>query len=317
MKTLLTKSINRAASFIQQGHVVAFPTETVYGLGADAFDAKAVAKIFMAKGRPSDNPLIVHLASIEDLPLVTTDVPDTAKKLFDHFSPGPITIILKKNNAIPAIVSAGLKTVGTRIPALKVARDFIRASERPLAAPSANRSGRPSGTQYKHVLDDFEGRIPCILKGAASQYGLESTVVDCSTTKPKILRLGAIGSAEIEAVLGVGLTERRIRKLKTIKSPGMKYKHYAPRAKVIIFDPKEKLKRGGGAKAYIGMTNPQKNTFEKIKICKSLQSYGQELYSFFRDCDTSHMTHIYCEMPPYSGIGMTITDRILKASQKK
>ena len=206
MKTELLKvneeSVALGARLIREGELVGFPTETVYGLGANALDARAVAKIFEAKGRPQDNPLITHVACVEEIPPLVRTIPAAARKLMEAFWPGPMTLILPKADCIPDAVSAGLDTVGIRLPANADARRLIRAAGCPIAAPSANRSGRPSPTTALHVLEDMDGRIPLILDGGACQVGVESSVIDATGEVPVILRPGGITPEMVERVLG-------------------------------------------------------------------------------------------------------------------
>ena len=220
-----------AGDIIKAGGTVIFPTETVYGLGANALDSNAVKKIFTAKGRPSDNPLIVHIADINQIYEFVLDVPENAKKLADAYWPGPMTLVLNKKDIIPNEVSAGLNTVGIRIPENEIARNFIKKANCPIAAPSANLSGSPSPTTVEHVLADMLGRVDAIIKGENSRVGLESTVIDVTGDIPLVLRPGGITPEMIKKVCGEvqiakgvdGVTDE----LKP-KSPGMKYKHYAP-----------------------------------------------------------------------------------------
>ena len=226
---LHTENIARAAKLLAAGEVVAVPTETVYGLAANAYDEAAVRKIFSAKGRPQDNPLIVHIADFRDIYALVSQVPAAAKKLADAFWPGPLTVILPKSDKIPDAVSAGLATVAVRYPAHPVAQAVIQACGVPLAAPSANRSGSPSPTNAKYVLDDMDGRIPLILDGGGSQVGVESTVVTLATEVPRVLRPGGVTVEQLREVLGeVEVDDAVLHQLKageTAASPGMKYKH--------------------------------------------------------------------------------------------
>lgn len=235
-----------AAMALRAGRLVAFPTETVYGLGADALNPEAVAAIFKVKGRPGDNPLIVHIASLADLPPLVREIPPLAELLFKAFSPGPLTLVLPKSQAVPDLVTAGLDTVAVRIPAHPVARRLIELAGVPVAAPSANRSGRPSPTRGWHVELDLDGRIPYIVDAGSCEYGLESTVVDVTGEVPVILRPGAVTAAQIReaagSVAGSG-AESPADLAGTPRSPGMKYRHYAPRARVLIAEGTEAADR--------------------------------------------------------------------------
>ena len=239
MKTLLLDSIDKAADLILKGEIVAIPTETVYGLAADALNKNAVKKIFEAKGRPSDNPLIVHIANFEEIYNFTKNLPKEAEILAKKFWPGPLTIILKKNNIIPDIVTGGLDSIAIRMPDLNITRDLIKLLGRALAAPSANLSGKPSPTSYKHVLNDLDGRIPAILMGPDCTIGVESTVIDLTSEPICLLRPGKITAEEISQVINKRVNVDKsvnnlISDLKNVKSPGMKYRHYSPETKIIL-----------------------------------------------------------------------------------
>ena len=230
--------LDEAASIIRSGGLVAFPTETVYGLGANALDAVAVKKIYEAKGRPSDNPLIAHVADMEGLYAITNDVPETARVLADRFWPGPMTIILDKNETVPYETSGGLETVAVRMPSHELARELIRRAGVPIAAPSANTSGRPSPTSYEHVKMDLDGRVDMIIDGGAVEIGVESTIIDVTSKVPTILRPGAITyEMLVEAIGEVAIDDTLLSKpsedMRPI-APGMKYRHYAPRASMSI-----------------------------------------------------------------------------------
>ena len=234
MRILSSSEVDVAAQLLTDGELVAIPTETVYGLGANALDPKAVAEIYKAKGRPSDNPLIIHVYGSDDLKKYTRDIPDIAWKLTDIFWPGPLTIVLKRASIIPDCITAGLDTVAVRCPATPVTRQLLKMVDFPIAAPSANTSGRPSTTTVTHVVEDLDGKVPAVLDGGDCRYGLESTILDLSTDEPCLLRPGAVTREDIEAVIG------RIKVDKAVvaplgegekpKAPGMKYRHYAPKA---------------------------------------------------------------------------------------
>ncbi len=228
-------AIAEAARLIKHGEVVAFPTETVYGLGANGLDATAAHKIYAAKGRPSDNPLILHIDSIKMLAMITERVPMMAMELLAAFSPGPLTIIVKKRSEVPDSITGGLDTVGVRMPDNEIARALIREANTPIAAPSANLSGRPSPTSADMVAADLQGKIPLILDGGASKWGVESTIVDCTGTVPCILRPGAITKEMLEEIFPrVEVDAALISKDAVPKAPGLKYRHYAPQAPVEV-----------------------------------------------------------------------------------
>lgn len=242
METMLcaanAAALERACALLRAGQVVAFPTETVYGLGADALNPDAVRAIFAAKERPADNPLIVHVARREQLEGLC-EVTDTAKKLMDAFWPGPLTLLLRKTDRVPDVTTAGLASVAVRCPNHSVAHQLLAQCGLPIAAPSANRSGRPSPTTARHVLEDMEGRIPLILDGGECQVGVESTVLDVTGEAPCVLRPGAITPAMVKQVVGACTVApsvmRPLREGEAAPSPGMRHRHYAPRAKMTVF----------------------------------------------------------------------------------
>lgn len=333
MQTTITNSVKIAADFIKKGEVAAFPTETVYGIGANAYDEKAVRKIFKAKGRPADNPLIVHIARKKDISVLAKEITPSAKKIISEFFPGPVTVILKKNEIVPDIVTAGLDTIAIRMPASKIARELIMLSGVPIAAPSANLSGSPSPTNFIHVLRDMRNKIPCVLVGPAAKYGLESTVIDCTGKYPEILRPGSVTLEQIRKLDKNAVYQKRVGK---VKSPGQKYKHYAPKAKVKFVKREtsnvkretsnvkretSNVKRGTSnvkrGKAYIGLNKKFANGFEFARVCRSIEDYAKNLFSFFRECDEMGIKTIYCEKVPEKGIGAAIMNRLSKARGKK
>lgn len=225
------QALTLAAELIREGQVVAFPTETVYGLGADATNPQAVARIYEAKGRPSDNPLIVHVADKQSIRPLVRQISEQAQIVMDRFMPGPITVILPRAACVPDAVTAGLDTVGIRMPEHPVARDFLRTCGKPIAAPSANRSSHISPTTAQHVYEDLQGRIPLIIDGGACSVGIESTIVDLSGETPIILRPGAITEQMLADALGTVQTFRG--KVVVARAPGMKYKHYSPKCPML------------------------------------------------------------------------------------
>src|ERR1700730_10515038 len=228
------EAIEHAASIIREGGLVAFPTETVYGLGADAMNRSAVQKIFEAKGCPVDNPLIVHVADRKMLGRITDNISDKAASLIDQFWPGPLTLVLERRPEIVPLVSAGLLTVAVRMPASKIALELIRAARTPIAAPSANASGRPSPTTAAHVLDDLGGRIEVILDGGTTNIGIESTVLDMTSDPPTILRPGWVDRDMLTGVIGP--VEQATSESELRRSPGPRHRHYSPRARVVLIE---------------------------------------------------------------------------------
>jgi L-threonylcarbamoyladenylate synthase len=312
VKTLLTRVPAEAAKFIKNGGIAAFPTETVYGLGADVFDEIAIAKIFEAKQRPADNPLIAHVGSIEQIDSLTIKIPETGRKFIDVFFPGPLTIVLRKSPQIPMIATAGLETIGVRMPRHELAREFLKACETPVVAPSANISGRPSPTTWEAVYEDLNGRIDCILQGEATEIGLESTIVGCTGDVPIVLRSGAISIEQLRQVVA----ETEVYSFSNDdppRSPGMKHRHYSPNAKVSLIDADSEAD-DSRVSAYIGIHRPA-SQFRITKICDSVEQYAQSLFEFFRECDRNGIVHIYCETVSNDGIGLALMDRLMRASE--
>jgi L-threonylcarbamoyladenylate synthase len=313
LETLITSSPEEAAAFIRAGRLAAFPTETVYGLGADAFDSVAARTVYEVKGRPVDNPMIVHLADVSAIPDVVATIPGYAEDLVSAFVPGPLTLVLTKDPRVPDSVTAGLNTVGVRIPSHPVAQDFLTACDRPVAAPSANRSGRPSPTSWQSVAEDLRGLIPCILKGDRSTVGLESSVVDCTGAFPMLLRVGAISLESLRGVIPSLQPSSTAGDLAR-RSPGLRHRHYAPTARVRFFDDSALADRG--TKAYIGTSEPtRREGFDEVLVCSDLDQYAFELFDFFRRCDRKAIQTVYCERPEPSGIGSAILDRIARAAR--
>lgn len=314
MKTIITSSIRKAAQFIKQGEIVAFPTETVYGLGANVFDYDAIKKIFLAKKRPQDNPLIVHISNVNQIELLVKKLNDCARKIIDNFFPGPVTIVLEKNDVISELVSGGLNSIAIRMPSLELAREFIDECGVPVAAPSANLSGSPSPTTWRHVYQDLNRRIPCILKGPECDVGIESTVVDCTKNKPVILRPGIISREDLLKIF----SEVKLYKPKSKdrpKSPGMKYRHYAPKATVVLIDSEEDFMKYDFEKnktAFIGFLKV--SGFKKFKRVNDLRDYARSIFNFFRICDEEKIKIIFCQKVPEIGLGLAIMNRLIKAA---
>ncbi|MBM4167217.1 MAG: threonylcarbamoyl-AMP synthase [Ignavibacteria bacterium] len=315
MKTLLTNSVRNAAEFILRGEVVAFPTETVYGLGANIFDEEAVKKIFAAKGRPTDNPLIAHIYELSELSLLTTCIPKIAEEFIEHFFPGPLTLIFPKSNYVPSIATAGLKTIGVRMPNNELTLSFLKQCGVPIVAPSANLSGKPSPTTWQTVNNDLRGKISCILKGEQTEVGLESTVVDCTGRTPSVLRTGAITLEQLQDVVSTTQLAKSTSKLLK-KSPGTRYRHYSPKANVEIVANISEL-ASTVYSAYIGMEEPfHSSKFKLKKICNSVEEYARFLFLFFRMCDETNVKTIFCQAVKETGLGLAIMDRIQRASGK-
>lgn len=314
MKTLATSSIDRAAREIKSGGIVAFPTETVYGLGANAFDENAVRKIFIAKKRPSDNPLIVHIWNKEQLFDVSSEISPKTLALVERFFPGPLSVLVKKSASIPDIVTAGLPTVSVRMPSSPIALRFLKACGVPVAAPSANLSGKPSSTSWKHVLQDLDGRIPVVLKGPNSKFGLESTVINCTRDPPVILRPGAIPLEEIEKVIGKVVVPVKLRRT---LSPGMAHRHYSPKARIVLVDSVNEVpKKLKESAACIGFEECHNADFSAVP--ENYTEYARILYDFLRTCDERNVKVIYAEKPlDKKGISRALYDRLIRAAAGK
>lgn len=314
MKTVLTDSPEHAAEFLKNGGIVAFPTETVYGLGANVFEEGAVAKVFAAKGRPTDNPLIAHISDIEQLAEITSEANENARLFIDEFFPGPLTLVLPKSDRVPLIATAGLDTIGVRMPGNALAHAFLVKCGVPVVAPSANLSGRPSPTTWQAVLEDLDGSIDCILRGEATEIGLESTVVDCSLDVPVLLRQGSVSIEDLRRVVPATVAYLPGSD-DVIRSPGLKHKHYSPRAKVVLVDLRfeiSDLKFENAA--YIGL-NQRDYPFAEERICKSVADYAHSIFEFFRKCDRSGIDAICCETVPEVGLGAALMDRLRRASE--
>ena len=325
-KLLSVSQTDLAAEIIKNGGLVAMPTETVYGLAADALNGKAVADIFKAKGRPMDNPLIVHISELSQIKCLVREFPEKAMILAEKFWPGPLTIILPKSELIPDEVSAGLDTVAVRFPSNETARKLISASC-PLAAPSANLSGSPSPTTAKHVMDDMNGRIDAVIDGGECTVGVESTVITLATEPPRLLRPGGITLEQLRDAIGeVVLDDAVMNPLKSgeqAASPGMKYKHYSPKADIILLR--------GKSDAFIKYVNSH-NDEDTAALCydeetESLEvpfiSIGREddyseqanrLFSALRTADERHFKVVYAHCPKPEGIGLAVYNRIIRAA---
>ena len=312
METEITDDIYRAAAVIRRGGLVAFPTETVYGIGADAFDVGAVAKVFEAKKRPADNPLIVHIGSLDQIDILAAETTASAEKLIEIFFPGPLTVVLKREKNVPDIVTAGLDTVGIRMPHSLTAHMFLEECGRPVAAPSANISGRPSPTTWEAVYDDLNGRVDCILKGKITEIGLESTVVDCTGEFPVVLRHGAVTIEMLRSVIPETTDAADIQTARP-RSPGQKHTHYSPKAAVEIVEDLIDLEPAGNA-AFIGLRIPE-GDFVSKKIAADVKEYAAALFEFFRECDRKGIAVIYCEKVAEKGIGKALMDRIRRAEK--
>lgn len=315
--------IERAAAILRAGGLVAFPTETVYGLGANGLDAAAVAGIYEAKGRPARNPIILHVASVaEAMPLVT-NWPERAQKLAERFWPGPLTIILPRSDKVPDIVTGGGPTVAIRCPSHSVAHALIREAGVPIAAPSANRSSEISPTLAEHVLKGLDGRIDAILDGGPTHEGIESTVLDLSGAVPRLLRPGPIAIADIEAIVGPVERLAATDDKSPLPSPGMLDRHYAPRTPMERFssyahlaDRSVALWREGKRIAMIHFSKEAQSTDRIIRIVleDDPEAYGSRLYRILHELDEMELDRILVQMPPETDEWLAIRDRLKRAS---
>lgn len=322
-------AMEHAGALLRAGEVVGIPTETVYGLAANALDPVAVSHIFEAKGRPQDNPLIVHIASLDSVQQIATEFPPEAQALAKDYWPGPLTIILPKQDIIPMITSGGLNTVGIRFPSHPIAQAIIRAAGVPLAAPSANLSGRPSTTTAQHVMEDLNGKIAAVVDGGPCTVGVESTVVSLCGERPRLLRPGGISLEQLEAVLGTVEVDRALREkiddTEKVSAPGMKYRHYAPKAPVtVVFGTPEasadyiyaQLGENSGVLCFddCAARFAGKAVVETFGPSDDAAEQAREVFDALRRFDETTCTEIYAQCPPSDGIGLAVSNRIKKAA---
>lgn len=313
MNTIVTQDVDLAAETLRQGGLVAFPTETVFGLGAAAFEEEAVSAIFRAKNRPPDNPLIVHVADKHQIAEVSREIPDAARALMNAFFPGPLTLVVPASESLPSVVTASLGTVGIRMPDHGVAHAFLRACGVPVAAPSANRSGRPSPTTWEAVLEDLDGRVDVILKGDASRVGLESTVVDCTGDNPIILRPGSISLEDLRLVHPGARMSEAADNL-SHRSPGTRHRHYRPECDVLLV-PSPSKTDGRSGFAYIGLDRPGRGWYDgPVRVPGDVESYARDLFHFFRTCEKAGVSRIECQQVDAEGMGLALMDRLHKAA---
>ena len=330
MKTELLRGteIERAALILKTGGLVGIPTETVYGLGANGLNPRAVEDIFRAKGRPQDNPLILHIPDPSWLEWYCEDVPDTARKLAKRFWPGPLTMVLRRKPAVPDVVTAGLDTVGMRCPDHSICRAVIRAARVPIAAPSGNTSGKPSPTTARHMMDDMDGKIDAILDGGDCKVGVESTIVDLTCTPPRLLRPGGVPLEELRAVLGeIDIDPAVLRPMgegEKPRAPGMKYRHYAPKAPVTVVQAppaaaahyiRDHLAAGDGVLCFAEFTacfagyptaclGPAADPAEQAR----------RIFDALRFFDTQPVARIWAMCPSAEGLGLAVSNRLNKAA---
>lgn len=314
------------------GKLVAFPTETVYGLGANALDEAAVKRIYQAKGRPSDNPLIVHFSEVGDIKTVARELPEAARRVLERFSPGPLTVILKKQSYLNDTVTAGLDTVAVRIPEHPVARALIKAAGVPVAAPSANLSGKPSPTRAEHVVADMDGRVDAIIDGGACTVGVESTVLDMTGAQPTILRPGGVTYEQLQTVLSDVQIDPHVLKSvaadETPKSPGMKYKHYAPEAEVVVVEGDIKMVRGKIGELIKGTQNKRIGVLAMdgadypaadvvLPAGADNQEYANRLFDALREFDRRGVDIVFAEFSGDMGYGLAVKNRLYRAAANR
>lgn len=343
MKTIITRvldidninlnELDKQAQLLREGKTVIFPTETVYGLGANALDEQAVKKIYEAKGRPSDNPLIVHIYKKEEVYELAKDISKKAEDVMQKFWPGPITLILNKKNIVPYKTSGGLDTVAIRMPSHKIAREIIRMAGIPIAAPSANISGRPSPTKAEHVYEEMNERVDGIVLGGDCDFGLESTVVDFTSEIPMILRPGSITKEDLEKVIGNVILDPSLEKKednKKAKAPGMKYTHYSPNADVYIVSGKKEdvfqkinnlvvENQEKGLKVGVMCLSQNKKMYsgEVIGLGKTLEEIARNLFDVLREMDKIGVDRVYSEAFTTEGLGQAIMNRLVKSAGYK
>lgn len=316
--------INSAAEILKNGGIVAIPTETVYGLAASAFDDEAIKKIFIAKGRPQDNPLIVHISDLKMLGSVAEDIPDIAFLCAEKFWPGPLTLVLKKSRNICKTVSGGLDTVAVRMPSDKTAQEIIRVSNLPLAAPSANTSGLPSPTSYTHVINDMDTKIDAVVTAGDCKFGVESTVVTLYTDPPRLLRPGAVTAEQLRTIIPNLQIDPAVlkepEKDEKVSSPGMKYKHYSPKTDVFLVE--------GDTLSFVNFVNRKQNAAaicfdEDENILVPHFSYGSKdnelslahnIFSILRKIDDYGFSAAYVHAPQKSGVGLAVYNRLIRAA---
>ncbi len=319
------KALEKSAELLKNGEVVGIPTETVYGLAANAFDKNAVRKIFEAKGRPSDNPLIVHIAKFEDLAPLVEEIPEKVKIMAEKFWPAPLTMIMKKSERISNVVSGNLDTVAVRMPKSEYARAIIENCKLPLAAPSANLSGSPSPTNAKYVFDDMNGRIPLIIDGGACEIGVESTVITFAEEPPRLLRPGGVTLEEMTALIGeIVVDDAVLNKLEegaVASSPGMKYKHYAPKADITLiksnFEDFKALCDGeNNITALVFDGEGEKISCPSVEYGKENDGYSQSarLFDALRELDEMGAHKVYARCPDTKGMGLAVYNRLIRSA---
>jgi L-threonylcarbamoyladenylate synthase len=308
--------ISEAALLLKSGQVVAFPTETVYGLGASIFQPKAISEIFKVKGRPQDNPLIAHVCNLEQVEAIARDIPSVFYTLFDQFFPGPLTVVLKRRECVPSLVSAGLNSIALRMPNHPIAQRLIQELGEPIVAPSANISGTPSATRCEHVIQDFQGKIAAVIDGGPAQFGIESTVISLVDDQPMLLRPGAIHVYQIEEVIGKSLLVPSALDVSTPLSPGMKYRHYAPLTPVHLYKEKRVLRESIDQNPTLSrmVLSREPLPFELPATCQWFALTAPSLYALLRQADEVGYQEIFIYCDEQTLYNLALMNRILKAA---
>ena len=322
------KNIQQAAAILRDGGLVGIPTETVYGLGANGLNPQAVARIFQAKGRPQDNPLILHIPSIDHLDRYCKGIPLTAYRLAERFWPGPLTMILARRDVVPDVVTAGLDTVGMRCPAHALCRAILRDADVPVAAPSGNTSGRPSPTSAAHMWEDMDGKIDAIVDGGPCAVGVESTIIDLTVMPPRLLRPGGVTLEELRETLGEVAVDPAVRRLmgegEHPRAPGMKYRHYAPKAPVTVVrgDPargadyiRTHLEEGDGVACFDEFAGQYPgHVVERLGPAGDKAAQARHVFDALRAFDDTDVSAIWAQCPDDAGIGLAVANRLSKAA---
>ncbi|MEN1679595.1 MAG: L-threonylcarbamoyladenylate synthase [Planctomycetota bacterium] len=317
MKTQRITSVDEAAAILRRGGLVAFPTETVFGLGVDATNDSAVQRLFAAKGRPSDNPLIAHVGEPASWNRAASRLTPAARALLGAFAPGPLTVVLPKYGDVSSLVTAGLETVGVRVPSHPVAAAILRAAGLPIAAPSANRSGRPSCTTWRSVLEDLDGRIDAVFCEDGERVGIESTVVDCTGDAPIVLRPGAVTIEQIRRVVpNARDSDQATGAQCEVRSPGLLHPHYQPKAEVVLVDSADSIEAIDGSAAYCGIGGGRVEGAAFIALYATVDEYAAGFYELLREVDRRSLRTVYVQRAPPVGIGVALLDRQRRAAAK-
>jgi L-threonylcarbamoyladenylate synthase len=315
-----------AAKLLRDGKIVGIPTETVYGLGADATNSKAVESVFKVKGRPADNPLIVHISGMDMLERIALDIPDLAYKLAEKFWPGPLTMVLKKRDTIPGVTSGGLDTVGIRMPSHPIIKRIIELAEIPIAAPSANISGYPSPTTAEHVMNDMAGKISVVVDGGRCHYGVESTVISFDDSQTiRILRPGCVTKEDLEQIYKTVIIDdavlNEVTNQSNVCSPGMKYKHYSPKANIVIIDGsfdcfKKYISHHNGENVYSLIYDRESKDFpyQHLTYGNNSDEQAHQLFEKLRELDKVGAETVYVRTPEKNGVGLAVYNRLIRAA---